>query len=68
MQKTSTPRRRSEDDQFADNSEEDAEEVDTPLLPLFNTRFADDIDLLRGNEEELQQFTEKLHAENSCCT
>ena len=49
------------------NSDEDAEEVDTSLpsvsiggQPLFNLRFADDIDLLGGSEEELQQSIERL--------
>ena len=72
MQKTSTPQRHSEDDQFADNSEEDAEEVRTSLSsvsvgrrPLCNVRFADDIDLLGDSEEELQQLSERLE-KNSC--
>ena len=53
MQKTLTPLRQSVEDQFADNSEEDAQEVDTSLSsmitggrPLCNLRLADDIDLL----------------------
>ena len=47
--------------QYADNSEEDAEEIDISLStvslgvrPLCNLRFADDIDLPGGSEEELQ--------------
>ena len=57
----------SEDDKFANNSEEDAEAVDISLStvcfgerPICNLRFADGIDLLGGSEEEMQQLTEKL--------
>ena len=53
-------------DKYPDNSEEDAE-VYTSLRPvaigrrpLCNLRFADDIDLLGGSEEKLQQLTENL--------
>ena len=68
MQKTLIPLWNSEDDQFADNSQENVKEVnDTSLSsvsiggrPLCNLRFTDDIDLLGGSEEELQQFTERL--------
>ena len=67
MRKTLTPLRQSGDDQFADNSDEDAEEVDTSLSslsiggqPLCNLGFAGDIDLLVGSEKELQQLTEML--------
>ena len=64
MQKTSTHPWQSEDDQFADNSEE----VDTSALlvstggrPLCNLQFADDIDLLqRDSEKELTQLTDRL--------
>ena len=57
MQETFTHLWQSENDQFADNSEEDAEEVDTSLSsvfigrrPLCNLWFADDVDLLGGSE------------------
>ena len=67
MQKTLAIQWQSEHDQFADSSKEDAEEVDISLSsvstggqPLCNLRFADDIDLLRDSEEELQQLSERL--------
>ena len=47
---------RLKNDQFANNPEEDAEEVDTSL----SSRFAEDIDFLGGSEEELQQLAEWL--------
>ena len=66
-QKTLTPQRQSEDDQFADNSEEDEGKDDTSLSSvairgrlLCNLQFSDDIDLLQCREEELQQLTERL--------
>ena len=63
MQKTLIPLYPSENDCFAD-----AEIIDTQLskvpiggLPLYNLRFADNIDLLGGRrEEELRQLTERL--------
>ena len=33
---------------------------------LCNSHFADDIDLLEGNEEELQQLTERLDKTAAC--
>ena len=61
-----------ENDCFAGDEVEDAEEIDTRLLsvstdgrPLCSLWFADDIDLLAGSEEELQQLTER-HGENTC--
>ena len=67
MQETLAPQRQSEDDQFADNAEEDTEEVDA-LLTLVSIgkrspcylQFADDINLLGGSEEEMQQLPERL--------
>ena len=53
--KTLTPQWQSDNDQFADNSEEDVEEVDISLSST-NLRSADDIDLLGGSEGELQQL------------
>ena len=57
----------SENDCFADDAVEEAEETDTPLSSvtiggrsLCNLRFADDIDLLGSSEEELQQLTQRL--------
>ena len=61
--KDMTPQRKSKDDQFAVI----AEEFETSLSPVSiggrrpcNVRFADDIDLLGGSEEELQRLTERL--------
>ena len=57
----------SENDWFASDAAEDAEETDIPLSPvpirgrpLCNLQFADDTDLLEGSEQELQQLTEGL--------
>ena len=68
MQKASTPQHLSENDCFADDAVEDAEETDIPLSsvfirgrPLCNLQFVDDIDLLTGSEEELQQLAERLN-------
>ena len=64
MQNALTPQHPSENDSFADVAVEDAEELHTSLSsvsikgrPLCSLCFADDIDLLEGNEEELQQLT-----------
>ena len=52
---------------FAGGSVQDTEDTDIPLpsvsiggRPLSNLHYADDIDLLEGSEEELQQLTESL--------
>ena len=65
MQKALTLQHPSRNDCFADDAVEDAEETDTPLSsvsiggrPLCNLWFADDTNLLGGNDEELQQLTE----------
>ena len=62
-----TPQHPPENDFRAGDAVEDAEETDIPLSsvsiggrPLCNLRFADDIDQLWSNEEELQQLTERL--------
>ena len=62
MQKRLTPQHPLENNCFAD-----AEEINTPVSslsiggqPLCNLRFSDDISLLEGSEEELQQLTERL--------
>ena len=67
MQKALTPQHPPENDCFARDAVEDAEEIDIPLLsvsiggrPICNLRFADDIDLLGGSEEELQRLVERL--------
>ena len=67
MQKALTPVSSPENDCFADDAIEEADESDTPLSsvpnggrPLCNLRFADDIDLLGKSEEELQQLTQRL--------
>ena len=57
----------SENDCFAQDAVEDAEEIDTTLSsvsiggrPLCNSQFADDNNLLGDSEEKLQQLTERL--------
>ena len=75
MQKILTPVTSSDNDSFADDAAQEAEETDTLLSsvfiggrPLCNLRFADDIDLLGSSEKELQQLTQRLEktaAENS---
>ena len=67
MEKTVRLLQQSENDQFADHSKEDAEEVGTSLSsvsiggwPVCNFRFANDIDLLGGSKEELQQLTQRM--------
>ena len=63
MHKTLTPRQQSEDDQLSGNSEvvdTDDTSVSIGGRPLCNLQFADDIDLLIGSEEELQQLAEGL--------
>ena len=67
MQNDLTPQHGSENDCYAGDAVEDAKETDISLSsvsigarPLCNLRFADDIDLLDGSEEELQQLTERL--------
>ena len=56
LQKTFKPQHPSEHDCLANDAEKDAEETDIPLSPVFmggrplyNLRFADDIDLLGGS-------------------
>ena len=56
MQKALKPRQQSQNGCFADDTVEDAEEIDTPLSLVFIggqlvciLRFADDIDLLGGS-------------------
>ena len=58
MQKALTPQHPSENDCLADDAVENADEIDTPLSsmpieeqPLFDLRFAGDIDLLGGSTE-----------------
>ena len=58
MQKTLTPQHLSKNDCFPDDAVEDAEEIDTPLSSIStsgqlfrNLRFAHDIDLQVGTEE-----------------
>ena len=67
MHKALTLQYPSENDCIAGDAVEDAEETDISLStvsiggrPLCTVRFADDSDLLGGNEEELQQLTERL--------
>ena len=67
MQRAVTPQRPSENDCFADNAIEYAEEIDTLLSsasiygrPFCNLHLTDDVDLLGGTEEELRQLTERL--------
>ena len=52
---------------FADDAEENTDEIYIPMssvsitgLPHCNLWFADDVDLLRGSEEELQRPTDRL--------
>ena len=63
MQKALTSRHPTENDCFAGDAVEDAEEADIPLSsvsvggqPLCNLRFADDIDLLGSSQKELQEL------------
>ena len=67
MQKALTRQHPSENDCFADDAVEDAEEPDTSLSTvsiggrlLCNLRFVDEINLLGCCEEELRQLTERL--------
>ena len=67
MQKALTHQHPSKNDYFADDAAEDAEENGIPLSsvsiggqPLCKLRFAGDINLLWGSEEELQQLSERL--------
>ena len=67
MQKTLRPLMQYDYDQFADNSEENAKDVDTSMSsvsiggrPLCNLRFADNINLLVDSKEEFQQLNERL--------
>ena len=66
-QKALTPQHPSENDCLAGDAVNELEETDIALLssyigvrPLCILCFADDIDLLGGREEELQQLTDKL--------
>ena len=68
MQKVLTPRCPSgNNDCFGGDAVDDAERTDIPLssmyiggIPICFLRFVDDIDLLGGSGEELQQLTERL--------
>ena len=74
VQMALTPQHQSENDCFADIAAECAEEIDIHQLslsmggrPLCNLRFATDIDLLGGREEELQQLTDRLEKTAAEC-
>ena len=74
MQKALIPQHPPENDCFPGDAVEDAEETDIPLSsvsigrqPLCNLRLADDIDLLGGREEQLQQLTERLEKTAAGC-
>ena len=65
-----TPQHSPENDCFACDAVEEAEETDIPVSsvstgrrPLCNLQFVDDINLLGSSEEELQQLNERLENE-----